>query len=299
MLNLEWLRTFKAIYETGNLTAAAQTLYISQPGVSLHLSSLETYTGYPLFNRETRKMKPTERGVILYNCVLDSLNKLEEAEQSFFRNSRVNKPTISVAMAVETFECTLEAHLAELAFNLILRFDRYPDVLQDLDAGKLDLIVTPQKGLQVNLEYTPFVNERLVLICGSKTDSEQLDQLVLTNDRTAINQWLKQQVWYTSAADMEHLRNFWLTNFDSLPDWTPNYVVPHFSSILRCLSNGKGFAVVPDFLCRRAIGNKTIKLAWEGSPHVESMLYFCKRKKAIFKEEILQLEELLVRNLEQ
>lgn len=296
MLNLEWLRTFKAIYETGNLTAAAQTLFISQPGASLHLNSLETYTGYPLFKRETRKMTPTERGVILYNCILDSLNKLEEAEQSFFRNSKVNKPTISVGMGVETFEYTLEEHLATLPFNLIVRFDRYSALLNDLDTGKLDLIVTPQKDLQPNLEYTPFMRERMVLVCGSHTDSGPLDHLVMTNDRPAIRQWLKQQVWYTMGADMEHLKNFWLTNFDCLPDLNPNYVVPHFSSILRCLSNGKGMAVMPDFLCRKAIGDQTIRLAWEGSSPVESMLYFCKRKKTVFREQIRQLEALLVKN---
>lgn len=296
MLNLEWLRTFKAIYEAGNLTAAAQTLYISQPGVSLHLNSLETYTGYPLFNRDTRKMKPTEQGVILYNCILDSINKLEETEQSFFRNSKVNRPAIRVGMGIDTFECTLEEHLGELTFNLILQFGQYPEMLHDLDAGKLDLIVTPQTSLQANLVYTPFIKERIVLICGNKTDSDQLDKLVLNNEKPAIRLWLKQQVWYASAAGMEQLKNFWLTNFDSLPDLNPNYVVPHSSSILRCLSNGKGFAVMPDFLCRRAVGNKTVRLAWEGSPHVENMLYFCKRKRAYFKDEIRQLEELLIRN---
>src|SRR5262245_6594076 len=107
MLNLEWFRTFKAIYETGNLTAAAQMLFISQPGVSLHLNSLENYTGHRLFERETRKMKPTERGVILYNCIIDPINKLAEAEESFFRNSKVERPTISVGMGFETFEHTL------------------------------------------------------------------------------------------------------------------------------------------------------------------------------------------------
>ncbi|HCU46755.1 MAG TPA: LysR family transcriptional regulator, partial [Sphingobacterium sp.] len=45
MVNLEWCRTFKAIYKTGTLTGAAEILFISQPGVSLHLSSLETYVG--------------------------------------------------------------------------------------------------------------------------------------------------------------------------------------------------------------------------------------------------------------
>lgn len=51
MVNLEWCRTFKAIYKTGTLTGAAEILFISQPGVSLHLSSLETYVGNKLFDR--------------------------------------------------------------------------------------------------------------------------------------------------------------------------------------------------------------------------------------------------------
>jgi DNA-binding transcriptional LysR family regulator len=295
-MNLEWFRTFKAIYETGNLSTAAQALFISQPGVSLHLSSLESYTGYRLFERETRKMVPTERGIILYNCIIDPMNKLVEAERSFCRNSKEEKPTISVGMGFETFEYTLEEHLAQLPFNLILRFGEYPQMLHDLDTGKLDLILTPQRGRQSTLEYTPFTQERIVLICGSETDTGQFDQLVLANDRIAIRQWLKEQVWYTTTADMEHLQHFWMTNFDCLPDLKPNYVVPYFCSILRCLRNGKGFAVMPDFLCKKEIAHKTVKLAWEGSPHVENTLHFGKRKKTIYSKEIRQLEQILTRN---
>lgn len=296
MLNLEWFRTFKAIYETGNLSAAAQTLFISQPGVSIHLSSLEAYTGYRLFDRDTRKMVPTERGIILYNYITDSMSTLVEAEQLFHRNSQINKATVSVGMGFETFEHALEQHIAQLPFNLILRFGEYPQMLHDLEAGVLDLILTPQRKRSANLEYTPFTKERIVLICGSETNTQQFDDLLLANERTAIKQWLKEQVWYTTAADMEHLNNFWQTNFDSLPDFKPNYVVPYFSSILRCLRNGKGFAVMPDFLCRKEVANKTVKVAWEGSPHVENTLHFGKRKRSIYANEIRQLEALLVEN---
>ena len=296
MLNLEWFRTFKAIYETGNLSAAAQTLFISQPGASIHLSSLEAYTGYRLFERDTRKMVPTERGIILYNYIIDSMSTLAEAEQLFHRNSQLNKATVSVGMGFETFEHALEEHIAQLPFNLILRFGEYPQMLHDLEAGVLDLILTPQSKRRPNLEYTPFTKERIVLICGSETDTAQFDKLLLTDERIAIKQWLKEQVWYTTAADMEHLNNFWQTNFDSVPDFKPNYVVPYFSSILRCLRKGRGFAVMPDFLCRKEVLHKTVKVAWEGSPHVENMLHFGKRKKSIYANEIRQLEQLLTEN---
>ena len=81
--NLEWLRTFKAIYETGTLTAAAQELFISQPGVSLHLNSLEAYTGYKLFERTAKKMTHNEKGKILYNFVDAPIEKPDRGQKHF------------------------------------------------------------------------------------------------------------------------------------------------------------------------------------------------------------------------
>lgn len=45
MVNLEWYRTFKGIFENGTLTKTAEALFTSQPGVSLHLNALESYIG--------------------------------------------------------------------------------------------------------------------------------------------------------------------------------------------------------------------------------------------------------------
>ncbi len=296
MLNLEWFRTFKVIYEAGTLSAAAQVLFISQPGVSLHLSSLESYTGYRLFERDTRKMMATERGIMLYNYIIDHMNKLEEAEQVFHRRSKMLRPTVSVGMGFELFQHTLEPYISSLPFDLITRFGEHQQMVQDLNNGALDLILTQQKGNQNNMAYTPFTTEQMVLICGSQTDTEELDQLALTNDRPAIKKWLSVQTWYTRAADTEQLKRFWEANFGSLPEFRSNYVLPYFSSILRCLANGKGFALVPDFLCKRYVSDNEVKLAWEGSFSVENTLYFGKRKKNVYADEIMQLEEILSRN---
>jgi len=294
VLNLEWLRTFKAIYETGTLSAAAQELFISQPGVSLHLNSLEAYTGHKLFDRSPRKMVPTERGKVLYNFVLDPLRKLEAVEQHFHKSSKSERPTISVGMCFETFQYTLEEHIASLPFNLIIKFGEYPQMQQDLDNGLLDLIVTPQQGQQQNLQYKPFSKERIVLIAGGHTDIDPLiDFLGQPNKMEAAN-WLKQQVWYSTAADMEHLKNFWLKNFEQHPDFRPNYIVPNICSIIRCLSDGEGFSIVPHFLCVEAIEAGQIQLVWEGSTPLENTLYFGTRKKTIYQKEIEQLQDLFV-----
>lgn len=291
--NLEWIRTFRAIYETGTLSSAAQELFISQPGVSLHLNSLEAFTGSKLFDRSARKMVPTEKGKILYNHVLESLKKLEYAEQHFHKRSQDERTTISVGMCFETFQYTLEEHIAELPFNLIIKFGEYPQMQQDLDNGLLDLIITPKKGNQQNLEYRPFSKERIVLIAGSKTETTEIKELLDKQHIKEAAGVLKKQLWYSTAADMEHLKNFWLQHFGEHPDFSPNFIVPNISSIIRCLSGGKGFSIVPDFLCTEAIASGKIKLIWEGISPVENTLYFGTRKKTMYKDEIMQLEKLL------
>ncbi|WP_295717762.1 LysR family transcriptional regulator [Mucilaginibacter sp.] len=297
MVNFEWFRTFKAIYETGSLTGAAEALFISQPGVSLHLSSLESYVGYKLFDRTSRKMVSTERGKILYNYIQESICKLEEAERHFHKSTEKDIPTISIGMCLETFQFTLESYLPTLPFNVIIKFGEYPQMLADLDSGILDMIITPQKGDYKGLEYKPFFKERIVVLAGAQTDIAGFKDLLKTKDLPRIQAWLKAQTWYGSSGDMEHLRRFWHINFGKRPDFKPNFIVPNMGSIIRCLSGGTGIAVIPDFLSKKERDTGNIKLLWEGYNMIENTLYFGTRKKSIYSEQIAMVEEIFEREM--
>lgn len=286
MVNLEWYRTFKAVYKTGTLTGAAQELFISQPGVSLHLSSLENYTGYKLFDRKGRRMAPTERGKALYNFIIDAMVKLEEAEKNFQRSTEKHTPTISVGMCFETFQITLEPYIATLPFNVIIKFGEYPEMIENLEKGILDLIITPQMVVSKDVDYETFSKETIVLVGGNDIDKDALNTIAATNDRNTLEAWLKQQKWYGTTGDMEHLRRFWQLNFNKYPDFRPNYIVPNLNSIVRCLASGIGLAVIPDFLCHREIESGQIQLIWEGDPKLTNTLHFATRKKTIYADEI-------------
>jgi DNA-binding transcriptional LysR family regulator len=297
MVNLEWFRTFKAIFETGTLTGAAEKLFVSQPGVSLHLSSLEAYVGYKLFDRTGRKMVSTERGKVLFNYVQEALCKLELAEQHFHKTTEKERPTISIGMCFETFQFTLESYLPTLNFNVIIKFGDYPEMLSDLDNGILDLIITPQKGDYKNLDYHSFFKEKIIVIGGEKTESEAFKHLLKEKDLDAIQAWLKKQIWYGTTGDMEHLRRFWHINFNKRPDFKPNYIVPNMSSIIRCLSAGNGIAVVPDFLTKKELESGRIKQIWDGYHKIENTLYFATRKKTMFSQEIDQVKSIFLKEM--
>jgi DNA-binding transcriptional LysR family regulator len=294
MVNLEWYRTFKAVYKTGTLTSAAEVLFISQPGVSLHLSSLENYVGYKLFDRTGRKMVPTEKGKVLYNFIIEALTKLEEAEKNFQRSTEKNTPTISVGMCFETFQITLEQYISTLPFNVIIQFGEYPEMVESLEKGILDLIITPQMVVKNTIEYQEFSSETIVLVGGSEIDDLEFNSIEKNKSIEEIELWLKQQKWYGTTGDMEHLRRFWQLNFNKYPDFRPNYIVPNLNSIIRCLSSGKGLAVVPDFLCRKEIDNGSIKMIWEGKTPLKNTLYFATRKKTMYQEEIALIKKIFM-----
>lgn len=294
MVNLEWYRTFKAVYKTGTLTSAAEVLFISQPGVSLHLSSLENYVGYKLFDRTGRKMVPTEKGKVLYNFIIEALTKLEEAEKNFQRSTEKNMPTISVGMCFETFQITLEQYISTLPFNVIIQFGEYPQMVENLEKGILDLIITPQMVVKNMIEYQAFSSETIVLVGGTEIDDLEFNSIEKNGTIQEIELWLKQQKWYGTTGDMEHLRRFWQLNFNKHPDFRPNYIVPNLNSIIRCLSSGKGLAVVPDFLCRKEIDNGLIKLLWQGKTPLKNTLYFATRKKTMYQEEIALIKKIFI-----
>lgn len=291
MVNLEWYRTFKAIYKTGTLTEAADTLFISQPGVSLHLSSLEAYVGYKLFDRTGRRMIPTERGKVLFNAISEPLSKLEEAEKNFQKSTEKLAPTISVGMCFETFQMTLEQYVSSLPFNLIISFGEYREMLDQLDKGILDLIITPKKGTSANIEHEAFSSEQIILVGGKNVDVSEFEE-ISGKGPEYVEEWLRNEKWYGTAGDMEHLFQFWILNFGHKPDFRPNYIVPNLNSIVRCLKSGTGLAVVPDFLCKNEIENGEIQLIWEGDKVLKNTLYFGCRKKTNYHHEINHIKGL-------
>lgn len=286
MINFEWLRTFKSVYETRSFTKAAKELYISQPGVSLHIGSLEAYVGYTLFERISKKLIPTEKAKILYNFTLEPLLKLETAEQTFHKTTKTERSTVSIGMCFETFQFTLEKHIPTLDFNVIIRFGLYEQMFSDLDHGLLDLIITPHKTNLKNLEFEAFSKEKIVLVNGSGTDTSELKTLLKNQKIEEAEAWLKQQIWYSTAADMEHLNNFWKANFNRHPDFKPNYIVPNICSIVRCLSGNSGFSIIPDFLCKKEIASGGIEITWEGNQKIENILHFGERLKNPVQKEV-------------
>ncbi|UVL64819.1 LysR family transcriptional regulator [Pseudomonas sp. B21-031] len=77
-LQIDWLRTFLAVVDSGSMTAAARQVARSQSAVSMQLKKLEDSLGRPMFKREPRQLSLTPAGYDL----LGHARKLLEAHST-------------------------------------------------------------------------------------------------------------------------------------------------------------------------------------------------------------------------
>src|ERR1700743_3134239 len=78
-LDLNLLRVFVVVADTGSVTKAAARLYITQPGVSSALRRLATAIDAPLFVRQGRGLPLTSEGERLLASVRPHLQALVDA----------------------------------------------------------------------------------------------------------------------------------------------------------------------------------------------------------------------------
>src|SRR5688572_13428568 len=81
-LDLNLLRVFVVVAETGSVTKAASRLYVTQPAVSAALRRLLTAVGQPLFARAGRGLSLTARGRRLLGSARPHMEALVRAALS-------------------------------------------------------------------------------------------------------------------------------------------------------------------------------------------------------------------------
>ena len=75
-MTLLQLQYFIAVVETGNFTHAARQVYTSQPTISRQVQMLEDELGYSLFNRNSKPLRLTEPGQILYEGMKEAISQI-------------------------------------------------------------------------------------------------------------------------------------------------------------------------------------------------------------------------------
>lgn len=234
------MEVFEAVAETGQMTAAARLLGMTQSAASQHIAALEKDYGVALFDRSVRPARLTQAGTLLHRHAARILNVVGDLETEM----RHQGPTpISVLRLgiLASIATTLTPGLVALAKkgfgvrDVTLHAGQSGDHENLLRTKKADLAITSNPFYDMDgLERHPILQEAFLLVLPEKyrgpTDSltAVMGRLPLIRfaDTTSVGRQITQ-----------HLRRLRLN---------PQQVIQadRSSMVTACVCNGMGFTLL-------------------------------------------------------
>lgn len=175
-MNLEQLRSFAEVAQTGHFTRAAEHLHLAQPSLSRQIATLEADLGVDLFHRARGNVTLTAAGERLLPLARRMITdadtaRAEMAELAGVRRGRIRlgaTPTLCTTLVAEVLAEFHERHPG-VDIEILERGSR--SLIGALVDGALDLalIVTSVSSgsARAVLEREPILSERLVVVSSA------------------------------------------------------------------------------------------------------------------------------------
>lgn len=183
--SLDQLRILKAIATEGSFKRAADSLYVSQPAISLQVQNLERQLEVPLFDRGGRRAQLTEAGHLLLDYGEKILALCQETCRAIDDLQSLQGGTLIIGASQTTGTYLLPRMLGMFR-------QRYPEVTVQLQVhstrrtswgvanGLVDLAIIGGEvppELQETLTISPYAEDELVLILPAFHPMANLDKI--------------------------------------------------------------------------------------------------------------------------
>ena len=176
-LNLKQCQYILKIYEIGNITRAANELFITQPALSHYLSKLEKEIGAPIFQRGTQPLKLTPAGELYIRTAKEMMAAASRLEKDLEALSDIHRGTVRVGMSHSR-----AAFLLPYMINIFQ--EKYPDakiiIVEngylkgeiDLMEKKTDFAVMPLSAVSENFSTKLIMKDELMVVSREELPHE-------------------------------------------------------------------------------------------------------------------------------
>lgn len=166
-MTLRHLRVFLAVYQTQNVTRAAERLHMTQPTVTRAVQELERYYGVRLFERINRRLYITQSGRQLYARavhIVGSFDRMEKELKNWdeFGLLRIGAtPTLASVLLPKTL-MTFEKRHPKLRVRCSVENGTH--LQEALADDRLDFALIEGEVAAEHLHAEPFSEDRLILL---------------------------------------------------------------------------------------------------------------------------------------
>jgi len=169
-MQLETLKVFCDVVETGSFSKAAVLNFISQSAVSQQMRALEEKYDHKLIERGKRNLAPTLAGQILYEVAKDVLTRLAGMEQRLQKLSKSVVGEVRLATIYSVGMHELHEHLAEFmrqypGARVRMEYSRVNRIYEAVLGNQADIGIVAYPARRSGIQILPFQSDELVLVC--------------------------------------------------------------------------------------------------------------------------------------
>jgi DNA-binding transcriptional LysR family regulator len=251
------LEVFVAVAETGQMSAGARMLNLSQPAASQHITALEKSFGTVLLDRSTRPARLTYAGARLHGKaqkILDALSDME-TELRHVRQSSMSLLRVGLQASIATTLTPMLIDLAQRGFNvedITLHAGQSGNHEHLLRTKQADLAITSNPFLDMDgLERHHVLTEKYLLVLPDSYDGP-------TNSLEALQSRLPLvRFGDTTNAGRQIAQHLRRLRFE------PDKVIQadRSSMVTSCVAAGQGFSLLtPTLLIDGLVENMNLRL---------------------------------------
>jgi DNA-binding transcriptional LysR family regulator len=168
-MQLESLKMFVDVVETGSFSRAAQLNHVTQSAVSQQIRALETRYDQRLLSRSARQVTPTPAGERLFRGCKEVLSRFNEVEQEIREQATEISGTCNVSCIYTVGLHELHSIQKELLrthpkVNLRLNYRRSDQVYDDVILGAADIGLVAYPQPRAGVDLIPFREDKLALV---------------------------------------------------------------------------------------------------------------------------------------
>lgn len=168
-MKLKQLEVFVAVADRKSFSKAAKDLYLTQPTISVYISSLEKELNAKLFVRNTKEICVTEQGIRLYQYAREMLVLQNRITELFAPEDQKGKSRLVVEASTVPSRYLLPDILASYKKKypngqLEIRESDSARVIEDVAKHVVDVGLTGTMQENKSCRYIPFYEDELVII---------------------------------------------------------------------------------------------------------------------------------------
>lgn len=249
-MDLRKMRYFITVVQQKSFSKAAEILHVSQPSLSNAIMKLEDEVGFPLLERNTRNIRLTQSGEMMYMRALELINDFDHLKQELREVKEIGNGQLSLGL-IESANYWLPKVIhrfkadypqVQIKFSELLGVEQVQKSLLNYETHA---VITNQLVSHDDLLTHPIYHERLVLLFHRDSPLAKLEQITMKD--------LEKEPFIISTAGFQTRQDI-LQAFEN-EQVTPKmmYEIERFETACSLVEEGLGITIIPENYANNAI----------------------------------------------